>query len=58
MENTSETYGIWESISSETRGADVVLACINLLAISDLNMHLQLYLRFTCKLPHVASQGF
>jgi hypothetical protein len=26
--------------------------------ISDLNMHLQLYLRFTWKLPHVSSEGF
>jgi len=28
MENTSETYGIWESISSKTSGRSIaVLAC-------------------------------
>jgi hypothetical protein len=60
MENTSETYGIWESISSKTSGRSIaVLACeLTCSAISDLNMHLQLYLRFTWKLPHVASEGF
>src|SRR4029077_11113850 len=55
-----ETYGIWESTSSETQQALNSRSGLRLTSsvISDLNMRLQIYLRFTCKLPHIASEGF